>query len=102
MTCHYCQSNAKKFGKFGPKKTQRYRCLACGKTFSEVQDRPLDEMRTDLDKAAQVINLLVEGVGINATARLAGVNVGGGLRMDHSGGEVRTTLTKLFLIVFRR
>ncbi len=31
-------------------------------------------MRIDFDKAVQVINLLVEGVGINATSRLAGVN----------------------------
>jgi transposase-like protein/IS1 family transposase len=74
VTCHYCQASAKKFGKFGPKKIQRYRCLQCGKTFSAEQEKPLDDMRVDLDKAVQVINLLVEGVGINAAARIAGVN----------------------------
>lgn len=74
MTCHYCQETAKKFGKYGPKKIQRYRCMECGKTFSDEQDKPLDEMRIELNKAIQVINLLVEGVGINAAARLSGID----------------------------
>jgi transposase-like protein/IS1 family transposase len=74
MTCHYCQATAKKFGKFGPKKIQRYRCLQCGKTFSQAQDKPLDGMYTSLEKATQILNLLVEGVGINATSRIADVN----------------------------
>src|SRR4051812_41302273 len=72
MTCHFCSADAKKFGTFGPKKIQRYRCNACGKTFS-AEER-IDGMYTDLDKVVQVINLLVEGVGINAAARHAGIN----------------------------
>jgi len=74
MTCHFCKSTAKKFGKYGLKKIQRYRCLECGKTFSDEQENVLDGMYTDLEKATQVINLLVEGVGINAAARIAKVN----------------------------
>jgi transposase-like protein/IS1 family transposase len=74
MTCHYCKATAKKFGKYGAKKIQRYRCLECGKTFSEDQEKPLEDMRIDLDKALQVINLLVEGVGINAASRLADID----------------------------
>jgi transposase-like protein len=46
VTCHYCQASAKKFGKFGPKKIQRYRCLQCGKTFSDEQEKPLDDIIT--------------------------------------------------------
>jgi transposase-like protein len=72
MTCCYCKANAKKSGKFGPQKTQRYRCLNCGKTFSD--SGPLDDMRIPFEKAIQIVNFLVEGVGINASARLAGVN----------------------------
>jgi len=74
MTCHFCQSTVKKFGKYGKKKIQRYRCLECGETFSDEQEKPLDDMRISLDKAIQVINLLVEGVGINATSRIADVD----------------------------
>ena len=72
MTCCHCKANAKKSGKFGPEQKQRYRCLQCGKTFSD--DGPLDNMRIPLEKAVQIVNLLVEGVGINAAARIAGVN----------------------------
>src|SRR5205085_11061153 len=74
MTCHYCKATAKKNGKFGPLKIQRYKCLQCGKTFSDEQEKPLDDMRIHLDKAIQIVNLLVEGCGINATARIADVN----------------------------
>ena len=74
MTCCYCKSNAKKAGKFktsnGP--IQRYRCLSCGKTFKA--DGPLGDMRISEEKAVQILNLLVEGVGINAASRLAGVH----------------------------
>ena len=74
MTCHFCKSRAKKFGKYGTKRIQRYRCLQCGKTFSEPQDKPLDEMRISPDTAIKIIQLLVEGVGINAVSRIVGVH----------------------------
>ncbi|HEX3857284.1 MAG TPA: transposase [Verrucomicrobiae bacterium] len=48
---------------------QRYRCVRCAKTFS---DSPLDGIRTEHDKVVQIIKLLVEGVGVRATARLTG------------------------------
>lgn len=72
MTCCYCKAHAKKAGKFGPNKTQRYRCLHCKKSFSD--NGPLDDMRIPFEKAVQIINLLVESTGINAAARIAGVN----------------------------
>lgn len=74
MTCHYCKATAKKFGKYGAKKIQRYRCPQCAKTFSDEQEKPLDDMRIDFDRAVAVINLLVEGVGINAASRLAEID----------------------------
>ena len=48
---------------------QRYRCVRCAKTFS---DSPLDGIRTEHDKVVQIVKLLVEGVGVRATARLTG------------------------------
>jgi transposase-like protein/IS1 family transposase len=72
MTCHFCSANAKKFGTYGPKKIQRYRCQHCGKTFTT--EEKLGEMYTSVEEATRVINLLVEGVGINAASRLSGFN----------------------------
>jgi IS1 family transposase len=48
---------------------QRFRCVRCGKTFSESQ--PLAKLRIDDDKAVQIIHLLTEGVGVRAIGRLA-------------------------------
>ena len=74
MTCCYCKANAKKAGKFktsnGP--VQRYRCLNCKKTFKA--EGPLGDMRISEEKAVQILNMLVEGVGVNATSRLASVH----------------------------
>ena len=74
MTCHFCKANAKKSGKFKTSRgqVQRYRCLSCGKTFKA--EGPLGDMRISEEKAVQILNLLVEGVGINATSRLTGVH----------------------------
>ena len=73
MTCHRCQIQAFKFG-FNPQGLQRYRCKQCGRTFSDIPERPLDSLRIPLDKAVQIIHMLVEGVGIRAIERLAGVH----------------------------
>ncbi len=51
---------------------QRYRCLRCGKSFSEKQ--PLDGLRVDFKQACQVVHLLCEGMGIRACERLTGFN----------------------------
>jgi hypothetical protein len=63
MTCHCCNGEAKKFGKFKNvnRLVQRYRCVRCSKTFSEAQ--PLDGLRVDFKKACQVVHLLCEGMG---------------------------------------
>ena len=73
VTCHRCQIQAFKFG-FNPQGLQRYRCKQCGKTFSDIPERPLDSLRIPTDKAVQIVNMLVEGVGVRATARLARVH----------------------------
>jgi transposase-like protein/IS1 family transposase len=74
VTCHNCKCECKRFGYFGPQRIQRYRCKQCGKCFSDLPVRPLDTLRTPLDKAVQIVAMLAEGVGIRATARLAGVH----------------------------
>jgi transposase-like protein/IS1 family transposase len=71
LKCHCCSGEAKKFGRFKNINgiVQRYRCVRCAKTFS---DSPLDGIRTEHEKVVQIVKLLVEGVGVRATARLTG------------------------------
>jgi transposase-like protein len=75
MQCPTCQNEARKFGKdrLG---NQRYQCLTCRKTFSDIPAKPLDEMRLPLDKALFVLKLLTEGMSIRATVRTSGVAKG--------------------------
>lgn len=75
MNCHCCQSDeVKKSGSFKNKnfKVQRYQCQRCGKTFSDKQ--PLDGLRVDFKQACQVVNLLCEGMGIRAVARICNIH----------------------------
>jgi len=74
MTCRICKHHVvKKFGFYGRKRIQRYRCYACGATFSEPQAKPLGDHRIDLEKAAHVLRLMMEGVSIRAIERLTGI-----------------------------
>jgi transposase-like protein len=52
MTCHYCRTTCKRFGKHR-NGLQRFRCNQCSKTFTEDHERPLDEMRLPLDKGCE-------------------------------------------------
>ncbi len=72
MTCPACNAQVKKFGK-DRNGLQRFRCLACKKTFLEPHKRPLDEMRLPIDKAVTVIQYLVKGCSIRMTERITGV-----------------------------
>ncbi len=74
MNCPHCESDqTKRFGK-DRKGNQRFRCLACGKTFQPERDKPLGEMTLALDKAEAVLRLLVEGCSIRTTERITGVH----------------------------
>jgi transposase-like protein/IS1 family transposase len=73
LTCHNCNTLCKKFGKHR-NGLQRFRCKQCRKTFTEEHADLLDGMRTPLDKATQVLNLLLEGCSVNSTARLADIH----------------------------
>jgi transposase-like protein/IS1 family transposase len=74
--CLCCGSETKKFGSFKTRSglVQRFRCLnsACGKTFN-AQRRFLG-LCLDENKIIQIVRCLTEGVGVRATARLAGCN----------------------------
>lgn len=60
MTCHNCGIEAKKFGKYR-NGLERFRCVQCGKTFTEARERPFDAMIIDPEKAMLALRMLVEG-----------------------------------------
>ena len=80
MTCCNCNLRCKKFGKFGPKRIQRYRCNACKKTFSEEHEKapkpqgPLGDMRISIEKAETVLGLLLEGMSVRSVTRVTGIH----------------------------
>jgi IS1 family transposase/transposase-like protein len=70
-TCEH--ANRMKWGKTKAG-TPRLRCKDCGKMLTESTEM-FGGMRIGLDKAAKVIELLCEGMSVNATARVTGVRV---------------------------
>ncbi len=77
MTCLKCKHHeAKRFGFYGRKRIQRYRCPGCNSTFSEPRRRALPHHYIDTEKAAQIVTLLLEGMSVRAVARVTGVHQG--------------------------
>lgn len=73
MTCPRCNGlDCKRFGFFGPLRLQRFRCCGCGKAFSEDPKRLLGNLRIPEATGIQIARLLAEGIGVRASARLAG------------------------------
>lgn len=64
---------------------QRFKCVRCAKSFSETQ--PLDGIRTDREKAIQVVEMIAETMGIRAAARLTRLDNDTVLRILESAGE---------------
>lgn len=87
MKCHCCSGPVKKTGFYENRnnRVQRFRCLRCDATFSERQ--PLDGVRIETAKAAQVVSMLFEGIGINAIARLTGLSKDAVLNVLNVAGE---------------
>jgi transposase-like protein/IS1 family transposase len=73
VTCHNCRIICKRFGKHR-NGLQRFRCNQCRKTFTENHSNPLGDMRLPLDKAANILNLLVEGMSVRSVERVTGVH----------------------------
>ena len=75
MTCRRCQHDTvKRFGTYGRRRIQRYRCKSCGATFSPPQPKPLGNHTTNLETAEKIVGLLVEGMSVRAAARFTGVD----------------------------
>jgi transposase-like protein/IS1 family transposase len=76
MTCTKCQhQTCKKFGYFGKRRIQRWRCQSCSATFCEPHEKlTRDTIKSNPDVAAFAIKCLVEGCSIRSTERLTGLN----------------------------
>jgi transposase-like protein/IS1 family transposase len=64
--------NKAKHGK-DRKGQQRWKCRSCGATITSNEQRPLGDMRIDLDRAALVLSMLLEGMSIRACERITGM-----------------------------
>jgi transposase-like protein len=71
MNCPECKSLPKKHGK-DRNGNQRFRCLACGKTYTAPEK--LEGKKLSADKVELCIKLLVEGNSIRSTERIADVH----------------------------
>lgn len=87
MTCHNCNSECKKAGFFGRQRIQRFQCKQCGRKFSDIPERPLDDLRVPLFKAVQILGMLVEGMSVRGCERLTGVHRDTVLRILETAGQ---------------
>lgn len=69
MLCPFCETLARRFGR-NRNGSQRYQCLACGRTFTDGDTRPTDRRYLPLDRAVFCLRLLLEGTSIRSTERL--------------------------------
>jgi len=73
MTCRICHHQAKKFGRYGKRRIQRYRCTSCRATFSEPSLK-LGTHYTDPETAAKALTLMLEGMSIRSIERFTGLH----------------------------
>src|SRR5579871_3055883 len=73
MVCHQCKTAAQRYGK-DRNGNQRYRCMACKKTFIVTDAKPLGTMRIDQRDAVFALRLLLEGTSVRAVERLTGLH----------------------------
>lgn len=69
MDCPTCNNEARKFGK-DRKGNQRFQCLTCKKTFTEEQEKLLDDMRIPMERALMILQLMVEGMSVRSIERV--------------------------------
>jgi IS1 family transposase/transposase-like protein len=73
MTCRKCNHTAKKFGKYGKRGIQRYRCTSCSITFSDPTPR-LGTHYTEPEIAAKALSMMLEGMSVRAISRVTGLH----------------------------
>ncbi|SRR5579883_3224062 len=91
MTCKCCNHTAKKFGRYGKRHTQRYRCTTCKLTFSEYEPK-LGTHYTDPETAAKALAMMLEGMSVRAISRLTSLHKGTVLSLMNTAAERAVSL----------
>jgi IS1 family transposase/transposase-like protein len=74
MTCKRCQHQAcKRFGTYGKRRIQRWRCNSCKATFAESHST-LGTHYTDPARATQALSMMLEGMSVRAISRITGLH----------------------------
>src|SRR5271165_1043926 len=74
MTCIRCtHGTCRKFGYYGKRHVQRWRCQSCKTTFSQPAPK-VGTHYTDPETAAKVLNLMLEGMSVRAISRFTGLH----------------------------
>ncbi len=76
MTCLKCQhQTCKKFGYFGKRRIQRWRCNSCHATFADpAAPKPFGSHHTAPETAARALAMMLEGMSVRAISRLTGLH----------------------------
>jgi transposase-like protein/IS1 family transposase len=69
MFCPICQGGTRRFG-WNRNGSQRYRCDACEKTFTDEQTRPQDQRCVDPATMLTILNQILEGSSIRSQERI--------------------------------
>ena len=74
MVVIVCQhEETQKHGK-DRKGNQRYKCKACGATFSQAMPKPLGNLRISMRQATTALGMMLEGMSLRAIHRLTGTD----------------------------
>jgi transposase-like protein/IS1 family transposase len=73
MQCPLCQAETRRFGR-NRNGSQRYRCDACRRTFTDESTRPTDRRCLDQAKLILCLRMLLEGNSIRSVERLTCVH----------------------------
>ena len=76
MTCIRCNhSTAKRFGTYGKRRVQRWRCNSCHATFADpATPKPLGNHYTSSEAASKAFALMLEDMSIRAISRVTGLH----------------------------
>src|ERR1039458_2866807 len=86
MTCEGCNIACQRFGKHR-NGLQRFRCLQCGKTYTEDHTRTLDTMYISKERASLALQLLLEGNSIRSIERVTKIDKNTIMRLLVIAGE---------------
>lgn len=86
MFCSLCNGGMRRFG-WNRNGSQRYRCDACRRTFTDAQTRPQDQRCVDPATMLTILHQILEGSSIRSQERIYGVSKRAIIRAIVEAGE---------------